>query len=53
VSSDDRRGVIDTAANPSPHIYLLDSIGSTDNWSLLARRPEWAAMLKEARIPPS
>jgi hypothetical protein len=51
VSSDDRRGVVDTSANPSPHLYLLDSIGSTDNWSLLAHRPEWAAMLKEGAHP--
>ena len=51
VSSDDRRGFIDTAANPSPHLYLLDSIGTTDNWSLLARRPEWAAKLKEGAHP--
>ncbi len=50
-SSDDRRGLIDFAANPSPHIYLLDSIGSTDDWSLLARRPEWAAKLKEGAHP--
>jgi hypothetical protein len=50
-SSDDRRGIIDTSANPSPRIYLLDSIGSTDNWSLLAHRPEWAAMLKEGAHP--
>jgi hypothetical protein len=46
-SSDDRRGLIDFAASPSPHLYLLDSIGSTDNWSLLAKRPDWAATLKE------
>jgi hypothetical protein len=45
--SDDRRGVVDYAAHPAPHLYLLDSVGSTDNWSLLARRPEWAAKLKE------
>ena len=46
-SGDDRRGFIDLTANPSPHLYLLDSIGSTDDWSLLAKRPEWAAKLKE------
>ena len=34
-SSDNRRGHIYTSANPSPHIYLLDSVGSTDNWSML------------------
>lgn len=51
VSSDDQRGVIDTSANPTPHLYLVDSIGSTDNWSLLAHRPEWAARLKEGAHP--
>jgi hypothetical protein len=45
--SDHRRGVIDFSASPSPHLYLLDSIGSTDNWSLLAKRPEWALKLRE------
>lgn len=50
-SSDDRRGVVDAAANPSPHLYLLDSVGTTDDWSLLAHRPEWAAKLKEGAHP--
>ncbi len=50
-SQDDRRGLIDFAANPSPHIYLLDSIGSTDDWSMLAKRPDWAAELKEGAHP--
>jgi hypothetical protein len=50
-SGDERRGVIDASANPSPHLYLLDSIGSTDDWSLLAHRPEWAAKLKEGAHP--
>ena len=45
--SDFRRGVIDISASPSPHLYLMDSIGSTDNWSLLAKRPEWALKLRE------
>jgi hypothetical protein len=49
--SDSRRGSIDFAASPSPHLYLMDSIGSTDNWSLLAKRPEWAAKLKEGARP--
>ncbi len=47
VRSDYRRGVIDTAAHPSPHLYFIDSIGATDNWSLLAKRPEWALKLRE------
>jgi hypothetical protein len=49
--SDARRGVVDYAASPSPHIYLLDSIGSTDNWSLLAKRPEWALKLRDLGRP--
>jgi len=45
--SDARRGMVDVGARPSPHLYLVDSIGSTDNWSLLAKRPEWALRLRE------
>jgi len=51
VSQDDRRGKIDFSANPSPHLYLLDSVGSTDDWSLLLNRPEWTAKLKEGPRP--
>ena len=49
--SDARRGVVDFAASPSPHLYLLDSIGSTDNWSLLAKRPQWALKLRQGARP--
>lgn len=49
--NDYRYGLIDFAANPSPHIYLIDSIGTTDNWSLLAKRPEWALKLREGAHP--
>jgi hypothetical protein len=45
--NDHRHGLVDHSANPSPHLYLLDSIGVTDNWSLLAKSPEWAGMLRE------
>jgi hypothetical protein len=45
------RGPVDFAANPSPHLYLVDSIGSTDNRSLLIKRPAWAAKLKEGSHP--
>ena len=34
-SNDSRRGPIDFSAHPSPHLYLIDSIGTTDNASLL------------------
>jgi hypothetical protein len=50
-SSDDRRGLIDFEANPAPHLYLLDSVGTTDDWSSLAKKPEWAAKLKEGAHP--
>lgn len=50
-SQDDKRGAIDFSANPSPHLYLVDSVGSTDDWSLLIKRPEWAAKLKEGLRP--
>jgi Amidohydrolase family len=51
VSGDARRGHIDFATNPSPHLYLLDSIGTTDNWSLLIGHGEWVAKLKEGVHP--
>jgi len=50
-SGDDRRGAVDSTAGPTPQLYLLDSVGTTDDWSLLARRPEWAAKLKEGVHP--
>ena len=46
-SGDDHRGHIDQHASPSPHIYLVDSIGSTDDWSLLINHPEWSQKLKD------
>lgn len=45
-STDDRRGVLFLTAKPGPHVYLLDSAGSTDSFALLGQRPEWAAKLK-------
>ena len=49
--SDHQRGIIDFSANPSPHLYLIDSVGTTDNWSLLAKQPGWAAKLREGAQP--
>ena len=51
-SSDEIRGSIEQHANPSPHIYLLDSIGSTDDWSLLINHPEWSRKLADPKTPP-
>ena len=45
--ADSERGFIDFSAQPSPHIYPIDTIGVTDNWSLLARHPEWVSKLRE------
>lgn len=49
--NDSQHGSIDFAANPSPHLYLIDSIGTTDNSSLLAKHPEWAFKLREGAHP--
>jgi Amidohydrolase family len=46
-SSDERRGHVDLGANPTPHIYLLDSIGTTDDWSQLIGHPGWTEKLRE------
>ena len=44
-SADSERGRIDFHASPTPHLYPVDSIGSTDDWNLLIGRPEWAQKL--------
>jgi hypothetical protein len=49
--ADPERGFIDFGAHPSPHIYPIDSIGVTDNWSLLARSPDWVGKLREVKRP--
>ena len=49
--SDEIRGAVDFAASPKPHLYVADSAGSTDNWSLLAKHPDWAEKLKEGARP--
>jgi Amidohydrolase family len=49
--ADEAHGYIDFNAHPSPHIYPIDSVGTTDNWSLLARRPEWVGKLREGARP--
>ncbi|HTM16022.1 MAG TPA: amidohydrolase family protein [Terracidiphilus sp.] len=50
-SSDNHRGHIDFSANPKPHLYLLDSVGTTDNWSLLNGHDDWSAKLREGAHP--
>ena len=46
-SSDGHRGHVDLGSNPTPHIYLLDSIGTTDDWSLLIGHPGWTGKLRQ------
>jgi hypothetical protein len=48
---DSERGVINQSASPSPHIYPIDSIGVTDDWSRLARQPQWISVLREGARP--
>jgi amidohydrolase family protein len=49
--ADSERGFIDFGASPGPHLYLIDSVGVTDNWSLLAHQPDWIAKLREGTRP--
>ena len=49
--ADGERGFIDFNTQPGPHIYAIDSIGVTDNWSLLARQQEWVSKLREGPQP--
>jgi hypothetical protein len=51
-SQDDRRGFLKLDANPSPHIYPLDSAGLTDDYSLLIRLPQWSSKLKDSEGAP-
>jgi len=51
VRADNRRGRIDFAANPAPHFYVIDSIGTTDNWSRLIGHNGWTARLREMGRP--
>jgi Amidohydrolase family len=49
--SDFQHGMVDFNANPRPHLYLVDSVGTTDNWSLLIGQKEWSAKLHEGAHP--
>jgi hypothetical protein len=51
VRSDHEHGLADYSANPRPHLYPIDSVGVTDNWSLLAKQPEWIGKLREGPRP--
>ena len=50
-TGDDRRGTLYLAADPSPHVYAIDSVGSTDDWSLLRGDPAWRDRLADGDAP--
>jgi hypothetical protein len=50
-SSSSKNGLINFNAYPRPHLYLLDSVGTTDNWSLLIGQREWSGKLHEGSHP--
>ena len=45
--NDYKHGHVDYSANPRPNILAIDSAGTADDWSLLAREPAWAGKLRE------
>ncbi|MFP5206244.1 MAG: amidohydrolase family protein [Acidobacteriota bacterium] len=49
--ADAERGFVDFGAHPSPHVYPIDTVGVSDDWSLLARRSEWVGKLREGAHP--
>jgi hypothetical protein len=51
VRSDSQRGRIDFAVNPAPHLYGIDSVGTTDDWSLLTGHSDWTALLHQNGHP--
>ncbi|MGB6975530.1 MAG: amidohydrolase family protein [Terracidiphilus sp.] len=46
-----KQGPIDFTANPRPKLYLSDSVGTTDDWSLLYNQPQWTSTLREGQHP--
>jgi hypothetical protein len=56
VRSDSKRGRVDQTVNPAPHLYLIDSVGASDDWSLLIGHDHWTDRLRQngrpAELPP-
>jgi hypothetical protein len=46
VRSDSRHGRLDPGLSPSPHLYPIDSVGTTDDWSLLMGHSGWTERLR-------
>jgi hypothetical protein len=49
--SDHQHGLVDYAASPRPNVVPIDSVGTTDDWSLLARLPSWSSKLHQGPRP--
>jgi hypothetical protein len=47
VRSDNRHGRFDAGLSPSPHLYPIDSVGTTDDWSLLIGNSAWTSRLRQ------
>jgi hypothetical protein len=56
VRSGSRYGRLDAALSPAPHIYAIDSVGTTDDWSLLIGHSTWTTRLRQngraTELPP-
>jgi len=49
--SDHEHGLVDFGANPRPNIVPIDSVGTTDDSSLLIKQPAWTDKLREGLRP--
>ena len=56
VRSGSRYGRLDAALSPAPHVYAMDSVGTTDDWSLLIGHSTWTTRLRQngraTELPP-
>jgi hypothetical protein len=51
VRSDSESGSVDATVNPAPHLYLIDSVGTTDDWSRLIGNSAWSVLLRQNGHP--
>jgi len=49
--SDSMRGRVDFSLNPAPHLYAIDSVGTTDDFSRLIGQGNWTARLRQNGRP--
>ncbi len=51
VRSDGMRGWVDFSVNPAPHLYAIDSVGTTDDFSRLIGQSGWTTRLRQNGRP--